>query len=194
MSEIQPHIYPHDKILNVLILRFIPQTVHPNHVTVLRILLTPVVLYFIITEQYGIGIPLFLFTAATDAIDGALARTRNQITQRGIVLDPLADKLLIGSVVVVLAFRYVNIYVAVAVIAAELLIIISALVYRRYRRRRNIPPANWWGKTKMLLQVVAVFLVLLGLSIKFPLLIQIASFVFGGAVVFALMSLFTRSS
>lgn len=193
MSDTQPHIYPHDKILNVLILRFIPHTVHPNHVTALRFLLTPVVLYFIITEQYGIGIPFFLFTAATDAIDGALARTRNQITQRGIVLDPLADKFLIGSVVVVLAFRYVNIYVAVAVIAMELLIIISALAYHRYRRRRNIPPANWWGKTKMFLQVIAVFLVLLGLLIKFPLLIQIASFVFGGAVVFALMSLFTRS-
>lgn len=187
------HIYPHDKILDVLILRFIPYRVHPNHVTVLRILLTPVVLFFIITERYDIGIPLFLFTAATDAIDGALARTRNQITQRGIILDPLADKLLIGSVLTVLAFRYVNIYVAVAVVAVEIMIIISALVYRSYSRRRNIPPANWWGKTKMMLQVLAVFLVLLGLLIEFPMLIQIASFIFGGAVVFALMSLFTRS-
>ena len=193
MNDLHPHIYPHDKVLNVLILRFIPHTVHPNHVTWLRILLTPVVLFFIITERYGIGIPLFLFTAFTDAIDGALARTRNQITRRGIMLDPLADKLLIGSVLVVLAFRYVNIYVAVAVIAAELLIIISAIAYRWHRRRRGIPPANWWGKTKMLLQVFAVFLVLLGLLIEFPFLIEVASFVFGGAVVFALMSLFTRS-
>lgn len=187
------HIYPHDKILDVIILRFIPRSVHPNQVTWLRILLTPVVLFFIITERYGIGIPLFLFTAATDAIDGALARTRNQITQRGIILDPLADKLLIGSVLMVLAFRYVNIYVAIAVVAAEIMIVISALVYRHYRRRRGIPPANWWGKTKMMLQVLAVFLVLLGLLIEFPMLIQIASFIFGGAVVFALMSLFTRS-
>lgn len=187
------HIYPHDKILDVLILRFIPRSVHPNHVTVLRILLTPAVLFLIITERYGIGIPLFLFTAATDAIDGALARTRNQITPRGIMLDPLADKLLIGSVLVVLAFRHVNIYVAVAVVAAEIMIVISALVYRYYRRRCGIPPANWWGKTKMMLQVLAVFMVLLGLLIEFPMLIKIASFIFGGAVVFAFMSLFTRS-
>lgn len=193
MSEIQPHVYPHDKILDFLILRFIPHTVHPNHVTWLRILLTPAVLYFIITEQYDIGIPFFLFTAATDAIDGALARTRNQITRRGIMLDPLADKLLIGSVLVVLAFRYVNIYVASAVVGVEVLIVLSAVVYRWYRHRRGIPPANWWGKTKMILQVIAVFLVLLGLLIEYPFLIEVASFVFGGAVVFALMSLFTRS-
>ena len=187
------HIYPHDKILDVLILRFIPYSVHPNHVTVLRILLTPVVLFFIITERYAPGIPLFLIAAATDAIDGALARTRNQITPRGIMLDPSADKLLIGSVLVVLAFRHVNVYVARAVVFVEVLIILSALVYRHYRRRRGIPPANWWGKTKMILQVIAVFLVLLGLLIEFPFLIEVASFVFGGAIVFALMSLFTRS-
>lgn len=193
MSDLQPHIYPHDRILDVLILRFIPRSVHPNHVTALRFILTPVVLFFIITERYGIGIPLFLFTAATDAIDGALARTRNQITRRGIMLDPLADKLLIGSVLVVLAFRYVNIYVASAVVAMEVLIIVSALIYRWYRHRRGVPPANWWGKTKMILQVIAVFLVLLGLLIEYPFLIEVASFVFGGAVVFALMSLFTRS-
>ena len=184
-----PALYPHDKILDFLILRFIPRSVHPNHVTILRMLLTPVVFFFIVIEDYKVGIPLFLFTAATDAIDGALARTRNQITRWGIRYDPLADKLLIGSLLVLLAFRHVNAYVAAVVIAIEVLIIVVAIIYRRFRPT----PANMWGKIKMILQVVAVFLVLLGLLIEFPFLIEVASFVFGGAIVFALMSLFTRS-
>src|SRR3989344_1372809 len=107
-----PALYPHDKILDFLILRFIPRSVHPNHITILRMMLTPVVFFFIVIEDYKIGIPLFLFAAFTDAVDGALARTRNQITRWGIRFDPLADKLLIGSLLVLLAFRSANAYVA----------------------------------------------------------------------------------
>ena len=187
-----PHVYPHDRILDVLILRFIPRSVHPNHVTIARIFLTPFVLFFILDERYGIGVPLFLFTAFTDAVDGALARTRNQVTQWGKVFDPIADKLLIGSVLIVLAMRYINFYVAMAVLGVEVMIITAALVFHRFDKYGRIRGANLWGKIKMILQVMAVFLALLGLLIDFPLLIQGASFVFGGAIVFALMSLFSR--
>ena len=192
MTSPTPQIFPHDKILDFFILRFIPHRVQPNHVTILRMILTPVVFYFILKEQYGVGVPLFLFTAFTDAIDGAMARTRNRITEWGTMMDPLADKFLIGSVLILLAVRYVQTYIVAAVIVIELLFIGGAIAGHVHGHKAR--PANLWGKIKMLLQVVAVFLILLGLVYDYPAMIQLASFVFGGAIMFALMSLFSHKS
>ncbi len=88
--------YPQDIFLKKTILRLIPKTIKPNHITLLRFFLTPIVIGAIIKEKNILALFLFLITAFTDAIDGAMARTRNQITQWGKIYDPLADKFLIG--------------------------------------------------------------------------------------------------
>lgn len=186
----KPTLFTHDKIFNALIVRFIPQRVQPNHVTMLRLLLTPIVFFLILKERYALGVPLFLFAAFTDIVDGTMARVRNKITQWGIMMDPLADKFLIGSILVLLAVQYVHPYLVFAVIGIEVAFIISAAIHKF--RGGEAKMANLWGKIKMLLQVVAVFLILLGLLIDYPGLIHAASFVFGGGLVFAVMSLFTH--
>ncbi len=186
----KPQIFTHDKIFNALIVRFIPRRVQPNHVTILRMVLTPIIFFLILKERYDIGVPLFLFAALTDVIDGTMARVRNKITQWGIMMDPLADKFLIGSILILLAVQYVHPLLVYAVIGIEVAFIISAAIHKY--RGGQAKMANLWGKIKMLLQVVAVFLILLGLLIDYPSLIHTASFVFGGALVFAIMSLFSH--
>ncbi|MDO8435700.1 MAG: CDP-alcohol phosphatidyltransferase family protein, partial [bacterium] len=80
-----------DKLLARTILHLFPYSVRPNHVTAFRLIATPFVVWVLASENYVWGIPFFLLVAFTDAIDGAMARTRDQITDVGKLFDPLAD-------------------------------------------------------------------------------------------------------
>lgn len=183
----QSPIYFHDRILDKLILWMIPQWVLPNSITWLRVFLTPFVIYVTYRGWYSIGIPLFIFTAFTDAVDGSLARTRNQITDFGKLFDPFADKFLVGSMVVLLVFKHLNPIIGYIIIGVELIFIIFGLARRSHGR---IEQANVWGKIKMFLQVVAVCAILIGLALGSALWLTIATWVFGAAIIFALISLF----
>ena len=73
-----------------------------NRITVARILLVPVFLYFVLENiPYGtyIAAGIFIVAASTDGLDGYLARKRKEVTNLGKLLDPLADKLLILSLI-----------------------------------------------------------------------------------------------
>ncbi|MBF8280816.1 MAG: CDP-diacylglycerol--glycerol-3-phosphate 3-phosphatidyltransferase [Candidatus Magasanikbacteria bacterium] len=185
-----PVIFLHDRILAKTVLRLIPRRVTPNMVTWFRIAATPFVIWLILSGHYGWGVPVFLLVAFTDMIDGAMARTRDQITQLGTILDPLADKFLVGSMVIILVFRYLNPIIGWLVVILEILFILSAAFYRI--AKGPIKGANWWGKLKMMLQVVAVFFVLMALLIDFPWLFVVASWIFGAAIAAAVASLFSH--
>ncbi|OGH67631.1 MAG: hypothetical protein A3C15_01420 [Candidatus Magasanikbacteria bacterium RIFCSPHIGHO2_02_FULL_50_9b] len=187
MTENNHEVYLHDRILDRTMLWLIPRWIYPNYITSLRLILTPFVVYVNYVGNYYIGIPLFLFAAFTDAVDGSLARTRDQVTDLGKMLDPLADKLLIGSMVVLLLFQNFDARLAYAVLGIEAIFIVLASVRRI---TGHIGQANVWGKIKMMLQCAAVFLILLGLTFGNTLLFAIASWIFGAAIVFALISLF----
>ena len=165
----------------------IPHWITPNMVTWLRIFLIPVVVYLNVIEEYDWGIPVFLFAAFTDAVDGSLARTRNQITDFGKVFDPIADKLLIGSMLVILVVQHIHPMIGFAVLALEALLIILAIVWKVLG---HVPEANRWGKMKMILQCIAVCVILLGLTFHSITLFAIASWIFGAAILFAIVSLF----
>ena len=183
-------VLPHDHLVARVVLRFLPAWVTPNQVTFLRVLLTPFVFALIGFGNYKIGVVMFVLTAATDAIDGSLARTRNKITEFGKLFDPLADKLLIGSMVLILVFQHFDPLLGIAILAIEIAFILLA-VLAKYKFK-TIRGANRWGKIKMILQVLAVFLTLLALLLEFPLLLTIAAWVFGMAIGFAVLSLFAH--
>ena len=176
-----------DKILAATILPFVPHSVPPNQVTILRLILTPFVVALLVLEYYAIGFVFFACTALTDAIDGAMARTRNQITNWGKIADPVADKLLIGSVAMVLVLRYLGIGITFALLGMEIFIIISAILWRR--RGQEIQ-ANIWGKIKMVLQVIGVLVLLLAIILQLPALFSVAFWIFTLALVFAGISIF----
>ena len=149
MAERDPaQLFPHDYLLKPL-LWFIPSFVRPNHLTVARMCATPVVLWFLFMENYRVGVPLFIATAATDALDGSLARWRKQITEWGTFYDPMADKLLMGSVIVLILIQHVNPVIAFGVIGVELLMLGGGW-YKRQKGKKI--QANVWGKVKMWLE------------------------------------------
>lgn len=183
-------LYFYDTFIDKLVLWMIPRTIYPNHITWLRIILTPLVVYVNFTGNYVVGIPLFLFAAFTDTVDGSLARTRSQITNFGKLFDPFADKLLIGSMTIVLVFQHLNVWVAATVLLIEL-ILVSFGLKRGIKGR--IEQANIWGKIKMILQVAAVALILFGIMLSSQLLFSIAMWTFGAAIIFGVISLVKHS-
>jgi len=182
-------VHHHDHLIAKLFLSWMPECVTPNKITLVRIIMTPFVFLVTLFGNYKLGIVLFLIAAFTDALDGSLARTQNKITKFGMLFDPLADKLLVGSMVLLLVFRYLNYWLGVAVLGIEIVFIVSALVAYKFK---IVKMANLWGKIKMVLQVCAVFTILLALLFDFQTLFTIASWMFGFAVGFALISLFNH--
>lgn len=184
----QQKIFLPDRILRATILRLIPRSITPNAVTVFRMVATPFVLWILVRGEYGWGMLAFLLAALTDAIDGAMARTRNQITDWGKMYDPLADKLLIGSVVVVLVMRELSFFLGAAILGIEMLFVISA--WWRHKKGKVIE-ANRWGKMKMVLQVLGVTLLLVALVTAWSPLFPFSQATFFLAIIFALVSLVT---
>lgn len=184
----EPKIYKHDVWLNKTLLPLIPKRVHPNHITILRLFLTPFVIWFLSIGDYTKGLILFIITAFTDAIDGSVARIRNQITDLGKILDPIADKLLITSVLVIIILKGLNFYLASAIIGIEIIFIIGG-IWRKTKKEKV--EANIWGKVKMNLQVAGVSLLLLGFIFESSIMNSFSVFALGLAVLFALISLFS---
>ena len=181
-----------DKFLAKVFLPIFPLWIKPNHLSAARIFLIPFVILLLWQENYLWGGILFLFTSFTDALDGAMARTRNQITGVGKMFDPLADKLLICSVVYILVLKYLGGYTALIIIVIEIVIIVTALIKRGYDSNCRLQ-ANSWGKIKMILQVLGVFILLLAIIFNLEQLLPVSKGTFYLAIVFAILSLFTYS-
>ena len=181
-------LFPHDHLMKWVILPLIPKKVTPNSITIVRFIGIPFVLYFLLLEQFHIGVPLFLVLAFTDALDGSLARVRKQITQWGTFYDPVADKLLIGLVALLIIVKYIHPVFAFIIVVLELLIIAGGL---RTKNRGKVISANIFGKTKMFLQVAGVTILLIAVWAGIPLFVPISAATLSLAIVFAVVSLFT---
>lgn len=181
-------VHPHDHFLETTVLRFLPKSVTPNKISIFRIIATPFVFMLILVGYYKIGVISFVLVAFTDAMDGSLARTKNKITKFGMLIDPLADKLLIGSMVLLLVFKYLDFWLGIAVLGMEIVFISTAYIYRV--KFKTVHMANLWGKIKMFLQVLSICAVLIALVFENPLFLNIASVILGLSVGFALVSLF----
>jgi len=135
----------------------------PNALSAARIALVPVLLWILFTDPDGaskLAAALFAIASITDVIDGHLARSRGLVTEVGKVLDPLADKLMVVSVLLSLVLLDRVPFWAVAIILGRE-VAVSMLRSRASRRGGVEVGARPLGKLKMALQVVLV-LVLLG--------------------------------
>lgn len=134
----------------------------PNIITLVRILFVPVVIFFLYEPNKTkcfYGALIFLFAALTDWVDGYLARQRKEVTNFGKFLDPLADKLLVMSALILLLHhRWVPLW-------AVLLIFIREITIMGLRdiavHQGAVIAASFSGKIKTFLQMVAIFFLLL---------------------------------
>jgi CDP-diacylglycerol--glycerol-3-phosphate 3-phosphatidyltransferase len=134
----------------------------PNALTVLRIFLVPLLVVVLLTRFEGhlyLGAAIFGLAVLTDYLDGFLARRRNEVTRLGILLDPLADKLLTAAAFLSLVeMGLVPAWVVMIVLAREL----AVTGLRNVAAGRGmLIRASGLGKAKMVTQVVAILLLLL---------------------------------
>lgn len=181
-------IFWHDKIVDKIFLRFVPRWVYPNHFTLFRFLATPFVAYLMMSKQYYVGLFAFLIVAFTDALDGSLARTRNQITHWGKIYDPIADKILVGAMVFIIVFKYLDPWTAYLIIGLEIIIVFTAWIRLKLGFKVE---ANIWGKIKMILQVIGVAVLLLSIVFDVAELLNVANGSLYLAIAFAIVSLLT---
>jgi len=184
-SRSHPNIF--DRTLLAPFVALTPRFVSPNAVTIFRMVVLPLVLYYIWTAQMVIGLCLFVIAAFSDMLDGALARTRNQITDWGKLFDPVADKMLVGSVAAIVITRYLNLWLVFSIILIETLLIVSA-IFLRGRRRKPIQ-ARFSGKVKMILQCFGLGFILIYGVTPIVWLLPLATATLWLAVLFGLLSL-----
>ncbi len=178
-----------DKILRATVLRLIPKNVTPNQVTIFRFFTIPFILFLLFTEEFRWGLLLFSISAFSDAVDGALARTRNMITEWGETFDPVADKILISSTALIILPKFFGFPLLFALIFMEMVLIGSAY-YRIHTKKVRIS-ANFWGKTKMVLQSVGLGLAFLGIIMGSQNLIVASEVSLYSSLVFAIISIIT---
>ncbi len=137
-----------------------------NIVTVARILIAPVFIWLLLTDagEHGvlryIAAGLFILAIATDSLDGQLARRRNLVTDAGIILDPIADKVLIGGALVALSILGdLPWWVTIVILVREF----GITIFRFAWLSRRVIPASRGGKLKTVIQAVAISLFLVPL-------------------------------
>lgn len=181
-----------DKGLSFFFLKFIPKWVTPNHLTIMRFLSIPFVLFLLVLENYPAAIVLFSISAFTDALDGALARTTNQITEWGKMYDPVADKILIGTVVALVVSKNISPVLALSIISLELFIVLAAL-YQKKQNQIEIE-AKKAGKVKMVFQSFGVGFILLFISWPVEVFYDLSVMLLYLSLFFAGLSLFVYKS
>ena len=141
--------------------RFNPLRSMPNVLTFLRICLAPFLVAAILEGEYALSFGLFLAAGLTDALDGALARILKQRSMLGHYLDPVADKLLLSTIFLVLMHKsLIPVTVTVLVFGRDVgILLVAAILYAAVGRREFHP--SIFGKANTLAQISAVAAVLL---------------------------------
>jgi cardiolipin synthase (CMP-forming) len=127
-----------------------------NWLTVLRILLVPVFVSLLVYRRPGAALLVFTVAAATDLLDGYVARAHGLSTRLGAFLDPLADKLLVTASFITLTYlKVLPFWIAAVVISRDVLLIIGALLIHMLGGR-IYPRPTWAGKAATFFQILTV--------------------------------------
>jgi cardiolipin synthase (CMP-forming) len=133
----------------------------PNQITLLRLIFIPFVIISVFDGDWFWALGLLLAAALSDALDGLLARTLHQQTMLGQYLDPLADKLLLSSLFLVLSFvKKIPWKYTIVVFSRDLCIVTTAVVLYATVSFRDFRPSIF-GKLNTACQIAAVFFVVL---------------------------------
>lgn len=134
-----------------------------NIITVIRILLAPLFIWLLLRDGGELGVlryiaaALFIVAIVTDSLDGYLARGRNLITNVGIILDPIADKVLIGGALVALSILgELPWWITIVIMVREF----GITIFRFAVLSKSVIPASTGGKLKTVIQAVAIALFL----------------------------------
>ena len=165
----------------------------PNLITLARLLAVPVTVYVILEGYLAAAFWIFIIAAASDALDGYLAKRWNAVSEIGAYLDPLADKaLLVGAYVALAQADYIATWLVFLVVFRDVLIIGGALLFHTITRSLKMTPL-FISKVNTVAQLALVGVVLaeLGLGLRLTFLsealvyiVAVTTFVSGAAYVY----------
>ncbi|MDX8397468.1 MAG: CDP-alcohol phosphatidyltransferase family protein [Mariprofundaceae bacterium] len=140
----------------------------PNTLTLIRIIMTPVIVYMVLINEAWIAVGLMVAAAITDMLDGAIARYFDQRTTVGAYLDPLADKIMLISLFITLfIIEQVPLFVFLAVIFRDLIIVLGAVAYELVTRQLTMQP-SMLSKATTFFQIIYIALLLLNMATEIP--------------------------
>ncbi|MDP8298415.1 MAG: CDP-alcohol phosphatidyltransferase family protein [Candidatus Tantalella remota] len=138
-----------------------------NRLTICRIILVPVFIAAVLYQRLNIALVVFIVAMITDALDGYLARSRNEITRFGAIMDPISDKMLIGSAF--LSFSIVQglpvylkmpVYVPIVIISRDVIILLGVFIIQVITGGVEIKP-TLVGKITTFFQMITIIALLL---------------------------------
>jgi cardiolipin synthase (CMP-forming) len=133
----------------------------PNQLTLLRMVFLPFIVIHLVAGHYNWALVLFILAGFSDGLDGLLARTLHQKTTLGQYLDPIADKLLLSTVFLVLSILHkIPWKFTVLVFSRDASILLASAVLYAIAGLRDFSPSIF-GKANTFAQVAAVFFVML---------------------------------
>ena len=139
-----------------------------NVVTLLRVALVPVIVYLLIEGYYPAAFAVFVLAGLSDAVDGAIARFFDQRSRLGVILDPLADKLLLVCVFVVLGFlEALPVWLVLAVVSRDVVILAGLGVAQLLGRPMPVHPLMV-SKINTTAQIALAAFVMLALALGEP--------------------------
>ena len=131
----------------------------PNILTAIRFVLIPIFAYYLITGSYYMAVFLFLLGGLTDVLDGFIARKFNLITSWGKLADPLADKLMQITALVILTIKgFIPRELLAIVIAKEIFMAIGSILL--YKQKNYVVSANWYGKMATVVFYFAIIMII----------------------------------
>jgi phosphatidylglycerophosphate synthase len=154
----------------------------------------PTVLVLLFLERRGWAFGIFVAAMCTDFIDGAMARTRAQTSTFGVYADPIADKLLVASVLVWWVWRHLSDHGALGLVVPIFLgfivveLVLTAVGVPLLLRSGESQESNAFGKAKMIVQSLALFLFLLAALLDLATLTRVSLYFLWAALALAFIS------
>ena len=148
-----------------------------NAVSALRVVLVPPTLYSIWLgpDFHWVVFWLVMGMVVSDILDGALARARNEVTEWGKIIDPIADKLAIDSIAAMLVYmKGLPLWVAATVIGRDVLIVIGGVLLAS--RVKEVPSSNFWGKATTCVMAALLLTYAMDFDPPKPVLVPLAGF------------------
>jgi cardiolipin synthase (CMP-forming) len=132
----------------------------PNTITSIRFILIPVFAFYLYQGQYFMAILFFLIGGLSDILDGYIARKLNMVTSFGKLVDPVADKLMqITALIILTMQRMLPSIILIIVIAKEAFMGMGSILL--YKKKNVVVSANWYGKLATVIFYIAIVITII---------------------------------
>ena len=132
----------------------------PNILTIIRFLIIPVFAYFLCAREFITAAALFVAAGVTDVLDGYIARKFNLVSSWGKIADPVADKLMQLTALLILSvvMNIIPIEFLIIILLKEILMGVGALIL--YKQDNYVVSANWYGKLTTVVFYLAIIMMM----------------------------------